>query len=133
MARSDVSSPSGSAGQSGSGGTTYLATLTFPFKECSFVFKASCVEQGTLGLREEGVARQMGRTPTGPGWAQDPYDSTAQGPFLRTLADDSRWDEVFLDHPLTRARRVMRHVENTLIVADELKALAKFTGPASKK
>jgi hypothetical protein len=36
-------------------GMTYLAAVTLPFRDCSFVLKWQCPEQGTTGIRDTAV------------------------------------------------------------------------------
>ena len=40
-------------------GMTYIGSLTFPFRNFSFVLKAVCVEHGTPGMREAVVLERF--------------------------------------------------------------------------
>ena len=113
-------------------GMTYVGSLTLPFRDFSFVIKVQCIEQGITGIRDSIVldrALADGRVTIGAedrleGWWQDPYDPTYNAPVLRNLSDHEQYDDEFPQHPLSRARSLMRHIRRTLSVATEVKAAA---------
>lgn len=113
-------------------GMTYIGSLTLPFAAFSFVLKVQSFEVGMTGLRDtivfarSGIAIEGG---TAPGWAQDPYDPSYRAPLLRNLADDERWDEQFPDHPLSRARKIIRHLVETARLDERVLQAPRFTGP----
>jgi len=104
-------------------GMTYVASLTLPFRDFSYVLKVQCAEQAPTGLREavlldgfldaggDPEALQSGKHV--PGW--DP--------------DSAAHDEDFSDHPVARARQVLRHLETTLTVSDTVRAAPAFPLP----
>ncbi|MDY7227920.1 hypothetical protein [Hyalangium rubrum] len=123
-------------------GMTYLATLTLPFAECSYVLKVQCPEQGTTGVRDSSVfAEAMAQVQLSTQeevqrwmqeqWAQDPYEPSDRGPVRRNRSDDARYDERFPEHPLSRARRALAHLERTVKVTPALSQARPFTGPST--
>ncbi len=90
-------------------GMTYVAAITIPFRDCSFVIKWQCPEFGMTGARDATVfalvAPPFDETTGEPiGWARDPYDSSHQARGLRNRSDDPEWDSMFPSHPLSRLR-----------------------------
>jgi hypothetical protein len=67
------------------------------------------------------------------GWMRDPYDPYIVDGFLWNLSEAEEYDELFPDHPLSRLRPVLKHVQTTLRVAEEVKAEPKFAGRARPK
>ena len=63
-------------------GMTYVASLTFPFRTCSFVVKVQCPEQAMIGLRDTFMSAELGIRTEGSDWIcadgrpwfADPYD-----------------------------------------------------------
>jgi hypothetical protein len=101
-------------------GRTYVASLTVPFRDFSFVLKCQCVEGGPTGLKEallldrslaanEPMQIEGGQFHI-PGW--DP--------------DDAKHDAEFPDHPVARACRVLAHVAGSLAIVDEVRQLPRF-------
>jgi hypothetical protein len=60
------------------------------------------------------------------GWAQDPYDALIVAPLSRNKAEAEDYDARFLEHPLSRLRPVLNHIQNTLKVAEEIIQEPKF-------
>ena len=118
-------------------GMLYVAAITIPFRDFSFVLKTVCAELGPTGLREAVILpryRNDGTveiTASGKftGWCSDPYDPTFQADLLRNLAEDEKYDSMFPFHPLSRARRIMQSLEDQTTLSDEVKAAPVFTGP----
>ena len=117
-------------------GYTYLGSITLPRRDFSLVLKIQCAEESPTGIREAVVLdRLLGEGgATGPegfpvGWLRHPYIPSITGGVLRSLADDERYDAEFPDHPLARLRRSMREIEESLRLADEVRAAPPFVGP----
>jgi hypothetical protein len=94
-------------------GMTYLGALTIPFRDCSFVLKWQCREQGTTGIRDAAVFAVISppfdeETGRPQGWAEDPYERSHRGQGLRNRSDDEAWDPQFPAHPLSRLRSYLR-------------------------
>lgn len=122
------------------GGMIYIGSLILPFRDFSYVVKVQCAEWGVTGVREAAVLDallgsgqidldQMGDGGEIPGWAQDPYDAGVKTPLMRNLAEDPRYDAQFADHPLSRARAVLRQVQASLHIAPEAKTAPPFVFP----
>lgn len=120
-------------------GMMYLGSVTFPFRDFSFVLKIQCPERGMTGVRDaiifdvklnSGEVKFEGER--GPaGWMQDPYDPERTEGLARNLADDEQYDERFPDHPLSRARRFLRAVESGVTVAENVRGAPPFSGPVT--
>ena len=119
----------------GQAGRTYLGALTFPFRNFSYVFKVQSPEGGVTGIRESAVlAALMSRgtqaldTNTGQlsGWLDAPYDSNEAGPMTRNISERPEYDAQFPEHPLSRARWVLEHLQRTVVVDDDVKRQPKY-------
>ena len=126
-------------------GRTYLGAITLPFRDFSYVLKVQCVEAGTTGIRDAVITMKLmesGEVEIDPdepmmvGWLEDPYDRSLRGPMTRNKSEHPQYDEHFPDHPLSRARVVLDHLEKTLQVAEEVRSRPPFeyrsAGPASR-
>lgn len=119
-------------------GMTYLGSITLPFRDFSFVLKVQCAEQGATGFREAVVLDQLissGEVTVSSdgkiqGWMKDPYDSSIEAPLMRNQSEACEYDNQFPDHPLSRARNVLNHIEKTLAIAPEVLSSASFEGQA---
>lgn len=126
-------------------GMTYVGSLTLPFRDSSYVFRMQCREVGMTGMRETCVA-MMGAEPSeGSGgawslsslpkaneWSQDPYDPSVRGPLMRNKAEDEAYDEKFPTHPLSRLRRQLSRMQESIRVAGDTKAQPAFLGPTAR-
>ncbi|MCG6989799.1 MAG: hypothetical protein LJF06_16690 [Gemmatimonadetes bacterium] len=108
-------------------GMTYVAALTIPFAECSFVAKVVCPEIGVTGMRDAVVAEMLDAWEM-QDWFADPYLPDYRNPVLRNRSDDTEWDATFPDHPLSRARRHLKEMA-AMTLSSEVEALAPFPGP----
>jgi hypothetical protein len=115
-------------------GMTYLASLTLPFRDFSYVLKVVCVERGTTGVRDAVVFGQFLGTggisvsPDGrlDGWMADPYDSSVEAPLMRSHAEGPEYDAQFPEHPLSRARRILGHIQTTITIESDLRTSPSF-------
>jgi hypothetical protein len=122
-------------------GLSYLASLTLPFRDFSFVIKAHCIERGTTGLRETwvldqalaGGEAQLDGEGKLQGWTRDPYGDPARQALMWNLSDARRFDARFPDHALSRARALLDRVEATLRLNDSLRGAAPFSGSRGKR
>jgi hypothetical protein len=114
-----------------SSGMSYYSTLTLPFRDFAYTVTLMCRERGTTGMRDTAVFTVLMQTgavrladgaeqPTG--WMADPYDPSINTPPCRNRADDPEYDAMFPDHPLSRARRLMRQIESTMRLADAVRS-----------
>lgn len=116
-------------------GRTYLGALTFPFRDFSYVLKVQSEELGMTGIRDTavgttlmasddvGLDTESGRM---TGWLDDPYDPSETGPMTRNKAERPEYDAQFPDHPLSRARWVLNHLERTVAINERIKSQPAF-------
>jgi len=109
-------------------GMTYIGSLTLPFRDFSFVIKVQCQEHGTTGIRDaiigaeaDGDGRVTWDREGVRGWMHDPYDPTLHRGFHWNLSEAAEYDVRFPNHPLSRLRPVLAHLEMTLRVTKEVK------------
>lgn len=89
------------------GGWLFVGSITIPFREFRFVAEVQSAERSPLGVREACVfaamlesGAELGR-PCYPGaWS--------------SASDEERWDRTFPDHPLSKVRRLLRWLEDSL-------------------
>lgn len=120
-------------------GVIYVGTITLPFRDFSYVIRIQSEEFGITGLRESEILNEF--LATGEvsldikpgeefgeitGWSADPYDPTIYMPYQRNRAEAEEYDERFPDNPLTRVRSLLKHIEKTLHVSDEVKQEPKY-------
>lgn len=111
-------------------GTVYLGLYIFPLAEFHYRIKVQCYEYGTTGLREAAIAIQQPR-PAGTEYKvissmQELLANSGQQQVEITLADDEKYDMSFPDHPLSRLRRYLKHIEETLTVDENIKIARPF-------
>jgi hypothetical protein len=95
-------------------GMTYIATVTVPFERFSFVVKIVCSEYGTTGTREAVVAERK------LGTLQSMAD--LEQLIENVNSDAPEFDQEFPDHPLSRARKLLLHVGDSLEIDPKLNA-----------
>lgn len=105
-------------------GMTYLGSLTFPFRDFSFVIKVQCLEQGFTGWRETMILDELlgsgeitiddikKELPV-PGWAPAADDPTFVSGFTGNRSEEERYDKRFPTHPLSRVRPLLSHLQLT--------------------
>ena len=118
-------------------GMIYVGSLTIPFRDKSYVVKLQCAERGISGIRDSSVfalhakfdddeaADEADFDPL-KGWAKDPYDETFTGGILMNLSEDEQYDAKFPDHPLSRIRKYMKEIKQTISFDEKLFDLPKF-------
>jgi hypothetical protein len=114
-------------------GMTYLASLTIPFKTCSYVVKIQAVEVGTTGMRDTLITNKLlaeGKLSLGidsfEGWFLDPYDSSIKEGTPMNLSEDRVYDSMFPEHPLSQVRNLLAQIKSQIVFADELAKYKKF-------
>lgn len=112
-------------------GMTYIASLTLPFKTCSFVLKVQAAEIDITGMREALIANRLISTNilSANGysdWSSDPYDNSFQSTTLMNKSEEDRYDNEFPDHPLTQARQILKQIEDGVKWSPALETLPQF-------
>ncbi|MEN8927238.1 MAG: hypothetical protein ABF242_07440 [Flavobacteriales bacterium] len=114
-------------------GISYLASLTFPFKHYSFVIKIQAVEIGMSGSREAETRSYLLKNKelnqvgdTYPGWEQDPYNKEFSKGLLMNLSEAKKYDSVYANHALSKARTMLKTIESNLQFDEELTKLKKL-------
>jgi hypothetical protein len=116
-------------------GMTYIASITVPFRDCSFVVKIQCPEMGITGLRDTTIFAklsselELGDDGVPRGWIKDPYLATCDSTARYNLSDQIQYDAHFFDHPLSRARRHLASVVDGLEVNGNALNAPKFGDP----
>lgn len=116
-------------------GMAYIGSYTIPFKNFSYVIKVQCIEQGTTGIRDNTIFELMiknGKVKLNPekhtveGWMKDPYDESVHLPLMMNLSESEEFDSQFPEHPLSRMRVFLKHIEETIKIDDSLLNEPKF-------
>jgi hypothetical protein len=105
-------------------GRTALGALTLPFRDCSYVVKCQCVEQGPTGLK---AALLFDRSRA----ANEPM-SIENGRFHIPGfdPDDPKHDAEFPHDPIARARRWLGELTRSIFITEPLRSLPRFPLPA---
>lgn len=113
----------------------YIGSYTIPFKNFSYVVKVQCIENGITGIRDNTIFELMirnGKIKLNPekqtveGWMKDPYDESVHLPLMMNLSESEEFDSQFPEHPLSRMRKFLKHVEETIKIDDSLLNEPKF-------
>jgi len=76
------------------------------------------IRNGNLQLSEEqGIMK---------GWMRDPYDDSIHLPYMMSLSESEEFDKMFPKHPLSRMRKYLKHVEETIKIDESLLKESKF-------
>jgi hypothetical protein len=105
-------------------GWTYTGSLAFPFKEFGFTIKAACKEHGMTGIREALVAFMQPRAGEMP----------PEGPGLSPTwnSDNERFDTDFPQHPLSRLRRILKRIAESVEIDDATLQLPRVPLPKDR-
>ena len=113
-------------------GRAYLASFTFPFESFSFVVKVQCPEIGTTGIRESVIVTKLmrdGKLDLGqpqPGGGPIPPEAMR---LINTTADSPEYDQMFPNHPLSRARAHLKQIRESLAFEDTIYDAPPFRIP----
>ncbi len=114
-------------------GTTYVASLTLPFKDCSFVVKVQAIEVLETGMREALVLDQLMETGVVKldedglhHWIAAPYEASVTDGSPMNQSEKETYDDRFPSHPLTIARRRIQWVITEMQCAQDLAKLKPF-------
>ncbi|MBY8861583.1 hypothetical protein K7711_34255 [Nocardia sp. CA2R105] len=109
-------------------GLGFTAGIVVPKATCSAILKIMCPENGRPGAREAAVVPKVGFPNMFP---PHPYAPDVRGKLPYNAADDMRWDSMFPDHALSRARAWIVHASRTAKIDPRYAALPAFTGPSA--
>lgn len=111
----------------------YLASLTIPFHNCSYVVKIQAQSTGMTGMRESIIADKLMKNgefdigETGlKNWVSDPYDSDFKLGTLMNKSEDSKYDLDFENHPLSQARTLISLIEKEITFKPEIEKVKQF-------
>jgi hypothetical protein len=114
-------------------GMAYVASITIPFEDYSYVIKIQAPEVGVTGMRDAVILdRLMGTEEVFlendelQNWFSDPYDSEIKSSGIRNKSDARQYDAEFPDHPLSRVREIFSIIESKIEFDTELTKIAKF-------
>lgn len=106
----------------------YSGALIFPFAAGCYFIKTAAREEGTSGVRESMVTlllHKQGKLQLPA--AKAPVDTTSdlastikKSPLVVSPGDAAEYDSDFPDHPLSRVRQALQHIEQSLQVAPAL-------------
>lgn len=115
-------------------GTTYLASLTLPFRKHSFVIKIQALETGETGMRDTLVLDRLMETGEVKftkaglqGWEADPYDKNYKEGSLMNLSEQEQYDTRYRSHPLSMARERMKEIQSGIQFSDVFGKLDRFS------
>jgi hypothetical protein len=107
-------------------GMTYLASLTMPFKKCSYVIKVQAAEIGTTGIRDTMVSHKLQITDKLSNWFEDPYDKNFNKGTRMNKSEHPAYDHEFPHHPLSQARLLLSKIEADITLSEQLNKLDKY-------
>ncbi len=114
-------------------GVNYLASLTIPFKHCSYVIKLQADEHGVTGLRDVVVGNKLIATveldddgKSIKNWRVDPYEPDFNGGALMNKSELERYDPDFPQHPLSQVRSLIQRIETSIVFDKVLNNAARF-------
>jgi hypothetical protein len=106
-------------------GWTFVGSLCVPFRDFGFVIQANCEERGMTGVREAMVMYFQNTVPASP---KIPEADPACPPWD---PDNQRFDGIFPDHPLSRLRRLLKRVSDSVEIDAATLQLPGFPFPES--
>jgi hypothetical protein len=117
----------------------YIGSYTLLSATFRYVIEVRATEHGITGLRDTLVANEflpdiLEMSADGPilrGWFQDPYDPTYTMGILRNQSEDPKYDDQFPDHPLSRVRRYLATIAQSITIDETVKNTPPFRGPAT--
>ncbi|WP_404985217.1 hypothetical protein ACI513_18390 [Chryseobacterium sp. M5] len=114
-------------------GMTYIASVTIPFENCSFVIKIQAAEVGTTGIRDAVILNQMlmsGEVTLGEdrleNWFEDPYNPNFKNGTLMNKSEQEKYDIEFPEHPLSVSRKAITDAVRQTVFKPEINELVGF-------
>ena len=103
-------------------GRTYVASMTLPFLDFSYVLKVQCTEHGTTGVKET-VLMDRRLAKGNVAISDGKVDISDWNPDLE------EYDIEFPNHPVARARRVLAHLRQSVTLTNIVKQSPRFPLP----
>lgn len=96
-------------------GIQYSLTMNIDMVDYIIDIKSYFDEKGITGQRESVIMEKMIRDgkitlPNIDGWMRDPYDSNYKKGLLMNLSEQSMFDEMFPQHPLSETRNLIKYI-----------------------
>ncbi|WP_250254524.1 hypothetical protein [Chryseobacterium sp. Marseille-Q3244] len=114
-------------------GMIYIASITIPFENCSYVIKIQADEIGITGMRDALILDRLHKAgeveideENMKNWFGDPYDPEFKQGTLMNQSELEKYDHEFPEHPLSITRSLLRSIATTVIFKSEIKALPSF-------
>lgn len=114
-------------------GMAYIASITIPFENCSYVVKIQADEIGITGMRDALILDRLHKAgeveieeENIKNWFEDPYDPDFRQGTLMNQSELEKYDPEFPEHPLSVARSLIRSTSETIIFKKEIKELPAF-------
>lgn len=114
-------------------GMIYIASITIPFEDCSFVVKIQSNEIGMAGIRESIILERLlknGEVSMGEenieNWFTDPYSPSFKEGTPMNLSEHEKYDPEFPKHSLTIARTLIDKMVKETSFNPEIKTLIPF-------
>jgi len=103
----------------------YTGMMIIPARDPEFLITVVAGEHDVTGVRDALVSAllfeqgKLDPTQTDArrrlvGWFRDPYDRARDGEAINSVADDAEYDSLVPTHPLTKVRRTLRGIEQTI-------------------
>ena len=114
-------------------GMIYIASITIPFENCSFVIKIQANEVDVTGIRDSAILGKLmasGEVEFGDegliNWFADPYDPDFKQGTPMNKSELEQYDSEFPQHPLSMARSLINILAAGAICKPEIKELPPF-------
>ncbi|WP_160136335.1 hypothetical protein [Chryseobacterium sp. c4a] len=114
-------------------GMIYIASITIPFENCSYVVKIQANEIGITGMRDAVILNNLIETgevtieeETIANWFEDPYDPDFKQGTLMNKSELEKYDHEFPEHPLSVARSLLQSIAAEIQFKPEIKELPSF-------
>lgn len=111
----------------------YLASITLPFENYSFVIKIQAIESGITGMRDAVILNKLIASgevqikgQETEGWFADPYDDSHCCGILMNKSEQQLYDSDFPDHPLSVNRSLIEQIQKDIFFEPEIFKISKF-------
>ncbi len=106
-------------------GMKYYGRLILPFRDFAYCIHVTSLESGMTGVRDTAIFAKLmqageitlDNSGNQTGWMADPYETSIALPLQRNRSEDAIYDADFPSHPLSRLRRLLHRIENSMQLA----------------